>query len=433
MSDNVDSVTLVAELVELALQLEDYDPPGAFSLREEAGFFTEIPFRLPVHLNSGRVSLIEALKLSHGAPAGRFLLATGATPNPSKSALKSACAERTVQACLHGLDWRGAELSVRCDPRELSPEVKASIGQSLALETRKHEDEAASEFLLPWRRLPTRGPSHSEAGSHEVQDPPSIAAAETLGLASSLDLYETALLAIFPTACASRGLKLDDCTALVRGRGSWAFRVAESIQASFGSPVRVELAGRRYRPAANRAAPTYSQRGSQGQGRWETDEKDSSSQPEVTVLLGGTEPIDTLNSADVKSCLLFQVNRETLTPGGENALREKGIVVVPHLLLCSIEVLAADSLADDDLSLSIAQSGTEELSTLGAELRSGWRQRLLAAWERVLARTKEEQCGAREAAVRIAAEALVQASRGRLGAAKESPVSPEEPPPAPLP
>jgi hypothetical protein len=413
------NAALVNELVALAIQLEDYDPPGAFSLREEAGFFTEIPFRLPVHLNSGRVSLIEALKVNHGPPAGRFLLATAANPTPSIDAMRSNSVERTVQACLHGVNWRGAELSVRCDPRELSAEVRASIGQSLLVESRKHENEALSEFVLPWRRIPTRGTPQTEGGVEEEIDHIAAQAAGTLGIASSLDLYESALLAVFPTACASRGLKLDDCTTLVRGRGSWAFRVAESIQASFASPVRVELAGRRYRPAAARSAPTYSQQGSHGQGRWETDERDSSSQPEVMVLLGGTDPIDAAASRDVKSCLLFHVNRESLTPDGESALRDKGIVVVPNLLLCSIEVLAADSLADPDVSRSLASAGTEDRQA-GADLRSSWRQKLLASWERVLARTKEEQCTAHEAVVRIAAEGLVQASRGRLEPPSES-------------
>lgn len=414
MSRIAENATLVSELIRLAIQLEDYDPVGAFALREEAGFFTEIPFRLPVHLNSGRVSLIEALKVNHGPPAGRFLLSTGATPTPAKASMRSNSVERTIQACLHGLSWRGAELTVRCDPRELSLDVRASIGRSLAVEAGKHESDTASEFLLPWRRLPTRGPSqHDRADADEV-DSVSTTAAARLGITSPLDLYESAMLAVFPTACASRGLKLDDCVTLVRGRGSWAFRVAESIQASFGSPVRVELAGRRYRPAAARNTPTYSQRGSQGQGRWETDERDSSSQPEVIVLLGGTDPIDEDRSGDVKSCLLFHVNRESLTPGGETALREKGIVVVPHLLLCSIEVLAADSLSEEDIARNIANCDSDQLEDLGAELRSSWRHRLLAVWERVLATTKEEQCSAHEAAVRIAAEELVQISRGRI-------------------
>jgi hypothetical protein len=131
------------------------------------------------------------------------------------------------------------------------------------------------------------------------------------------------------------------------------------------------------------------------------------------VLLGGTDPIDAAESGDVKSCLLFHVNRESLTPNGESALRDKGIVVVPHLLLCSIEALAADSLADPEVSRRLAAADPDE-GQAAADLRSDWRQKLLASWERVLARTKEEQCTAHEAAVRIAAEGLVQTSRGRL-------------------
>lgn len=426
MSKLTENGPLIEELVRLAIQLEDYDPTGAFFLREEAGFFTEIPFRLPVHLNSGRVSLIEAFKLCHGPTAGRFLLATGATPTPSRSAMRSTCVERTIKSCLHGLEWRGAELSVRCDPRELSAEVRASIGQSLALEAGKHEIDAMTEFILPWRRLPTKQPQ-SEDDEPDTQESLSVRAANRLGIGSSLDLYESALLGIYPTACASRGLKLDDCTTLVRGRSSWAFRIAESIQASFASPVRVELAGRRYRPTASPSVPTYSQSGSKGQGRWESDEKDSAPHAEVIVLLGGSDPIDAPESADIKSCLVFHVNRESLTPSGERALRDKGIVVVPHLLICSIEALAADSLSDPDTAGRLAHSSADELAALGPELRTHWRQRLLAAWESILAKTKEEQCSAHEAAVRIAAEGLVRISRARLEASSPNLPALEEP------
>jgi hypothetical protein len=146
--------------------------------------------------------------------------------------------------------------------------------------------------------------------------------------------------------------------------------------------------------------------------------------------LGGSDPISEADTADIKSCLLFHVNRESLTPQGENALRAKGIVVVPHILLCSIEVLAADSLSDPDISSRVENSNPDELAALGAELRSVWRHRLLAAWERVLARTKEEQCSAHAAAVRIAAEGLIQTSRTRFAAAATLPPEDEAPPAA---
>lgn len=428
MSETTDSAALVEELLGLALQLEDYDPPGAFSLREEAGFFTEISFRLPVHLKSGRVSLIEALKLSHGPPAGRFLIATSAVPAPSRQDIRYACLERTLKACLHGLDWRGAEIQVRCDPRELSPEVRASIGSALATEAEKHATEAVSEFVLPWRRLPARVASETDDIDPDAsEDTLALLAAQRMSITSAFDLYENSLLNIFPTACASRGIRMDDCTTLVKGRGSWAFRVAERINSSYGSPVRVELAGRRYRPSQSRSAPAHPQRGPQQQGRWETDERDAGNHPEVLILLGGSEPITAEGASAIKSCLLFHVHRESLTSEGEKALREKGIVVVPHLVLCSMEILAADSLAAPGAAARLTQLTADDFAEAEQELRSGWRHRLLAAWDRVLAKTKEEQCSAHEAVVRLAASGLVQFSRNRLDIAQFPPNASEDP------
>jgi hypothetical protein len=419
MPDNAEENSLELELIGLAEHLEDYDPSGAFCLREDTGYFSEISFRLPVYLKSGRVSLIEAYKLTHGPPAGRFLMASAASSAPAHSAMRRSCLERTLRSCLHGLDWRGAEVQVTCDPREISPEVTAHIGSALSQEAIKHGSRSASEFVLPWRRLPTLAERDQQPGAPaQTESEIAQSAAKALGITSPVDLYETALLSIYPTACASRGLKMDECTTLVRGRGSWAFKVAEAIQRAFGAPVRVEVAGRRYRPGATRN-PAAGQPGSHQQGRWETDEKDTSAQPEVIILLGGGDPITSDRTADVKSCLLFHLHRESLTADGETALRARGIVVVPRLLLCSIEELAATSLADLSLSTAIAAAEPQELEEMTHKLRSSWRQRLLAAWERILAKTKEEQCSAHHAAVRLSSQCLIEHGKRRLRAAEE--------------
>ncbi len=426
MSDTANRPTLQRELFELALALEDYDPQGAFSLREEADFFSTITFRLPVHLKSGRVSIIEATRLLHGAPAGRFLLSSGAAPSPVLETVRRNCLERTLRACLHGLDWRGAEIQVRCDPRELSPEVLALIGSALDEEAAKRRSGQVTEFLLPWRRIPAlnhpdQGHASAEPGASEL----ALLAARALGITSPVDLFESALLSLFPTACASRGLKMDDCTTLVRGGGSWAFRVAEAIHGAFRSPVRVELAGSRYRPAAVRPSSVNQNSASRQQGRWESDERDTSSQAEVLILLGGA-PIAPEAIPEIKSCLIFHLHREGLTPESENALRDRGIVVVPRLLLSSIEELAADALSHDDLCRTLSSLDPPEADEAGRRLQKEWRQHLLASWERILAKTKEEQCTAHAAALRIGSEALIKASRLRLSAPFRVEPSPTE-------
>ncbi len=429
MPNITDDSSLGGELLELAQYLEDYDPSGAFCLREDTGYFSEISFRLPVYLRSGRVSLIEALKLSHGPPAGRFLMASAAAPAPTRSSMRRSCLERTVRSCLHGLDWRGAEIQVRCDPRELSPEVTAHIGSALAQEAVKHRSSSASELLLPWRRLPTLAGKDPQAHVPVTEAEIALTAAKALAITSPVDLYESALLSIYPTACASRGLKMDDCATLVRGRGSWAFKVAEAIQKAFGAPVRVEVAGRRYRPGPRSLAA--GQQGSHQQGRWEADEKDAGAHPEIMVLLGGGEPITSERAPDIKSCLLFHLHRESLTAEGETALRARGIVVVPRILLCSIEELAADSLADPSSSKAIAAAQPQEAEEAALKLRSAWRQKLLGAWERILAKTKEEQCTAHHAAVRLAAQCMIDQSKRRLSASATPRTSSPEPPAPP--
>jgi glutamate dehydrogenase/leucine dehydrogenase len=414
MPDDTLDNSLEMELLELAEYLEDYDPSGAFCLSEDTGYFSEISFRLPVYLKSGRVSLIEAHKISHGPTTGRFLMGSAAVPKPAHGAMRRSCLERTVRSCLHGLDWRGSEVQVRCDPREISPDVTAHIGSALAQEALKHSSMSSSEFLLPWRRLPTLAQRELQANAApEAESEIAQSAAKALGVTSPVDLYETALLSIYPTACASRGLKMDDCTTLVRGRGSWAFKVAEAIQKAFGAPVRVEVAGRRYRPGVTRSSAP-GQSGSHQQGRWETDEREASAQPEVIVLLGGGEAITPDRAGEIKSCLLFHLHRESLTADGETALRARGIVVVPRLLLCSVEELAADSLSDPAEAAAIEAAAPQELEERAQKLRSTWRQKLLAAWERILAKTKEEQCSAHHAAVRLSAQCLIEHAKRRL-------------------
>ncbi len=430
MAEKTDGRALQHELYDLATYLEDYDPNGSFLLKQEITFFSQVGFRLPVYLKSGRVSLLEALKVAHGPAAGRFLLASSASSSSDLTAIRMGCLERTLRASLHGLDWRGEEIQVRCDPRELSQEVMALIGAAIADEVSRRRCDGASEFLLPWRRLPAaQSYAPSGYGPHEPsrRDPkvaPADAAqsaASALGIGSPIDLSETALLSIFPTACASRGLKMDDCTTLVRGGGSLAFRIADAINARFGSPVRVELSGRRYRPAGSRNPSALADSGGPRHGRWEPDDKDSSSHPEVVVLLGGNDKLTAESAGEIKSSLAFHVHRESLTSEGEKALRNRGTVVVPRLLLRSVEELAAHSLSDPALSHALTSSDEHTVGELTEQTRGEWRQRLLACWERILAKTKEEQCTSHEAVLHLGARELISTIKVRQESRPEAP------------
>jgi hypothetical protein len=406
---------LNTELDELATRLEDTDPSAAFSLREGACFFTEVPFRVPLRPSTGGLRLVEVIKIYHGTPKGRFFLSLSATPSPNVKAMRATCLERSLRACLHKLPWHGADLQVRCDTRSLSPELRLQLRHEVHQEIEKCQSENLVEFVLPWRRLASeqRLESDDEKGPRP-ESPDSVAVALKLNISSAVDLYEHAMLSIFPTICASRGLRIGDCVTLIRGRGSWAFRIAEAIQQSFDSPVRVELGGRRYRPAPSRPRPSHLPRPHSQQGRWETDEKEASSHGEILVLLGGGEPITADRAPETRASVVFHLHRESLAPEGERALRERGILVVPHLLLASAEELAAASLAEPASIRALLEADSEGAQNITQRLRATWRAQLLAAWERILARSRDEHCSPHSAAVRVAADGLLNLLQTRL-------------------
>jgi hypothetical protein len=407
---------LEKELSELATRLEDTDPSAAFSLREGACYFTEIPFRVPLHLPTGGVRLTEVFKTYHGTPKGRFLLSLSATPSPNLRAMRATSLERTLRACLHNLQWNGADLQVSCDTRSLSPELRAQLRRQVHAEIARRRGEDLLEFVLPWRRLASEHrPQSDNAKAPHPETMESTAAAHKIDISSAVDLYEHALLSIYPTICASRGLRIDDCVTMIRGRGSWAFRIAEAIQHSFSSPVRVELGGRRYRPAPSRPRPSNIPRPHAQQGRWETDEKEASSQTEVLILLGGGDTITADRASEIRASVVFHLHRDSLTAQGDRLLRERGILVIPHLLLSSAEELAAASLSKPEILQSILSADEQSLKSISQNLRASWRGSLLTAWERILAKSRDEQCSPHSASVRLAAQTLVEMLRTRLG------------------
>jgi len=406
---------LKRDLTELAERLEDTNPSAAFSLKEGACYFTEIPFKLPLHPAGGGVRFVEVSRIYHGTPKGRFLLSLSATPSPNPHSMRATALERTLRACLHDLSWSGADLQVGCDTRNLSPELRTQLRKQVHAEIAKRKTNDLLEFVLPWRRLVSESKPESEEKKHLHSDFAEVVeAARKLGISSAVDLYENALLSVFPTVCAARGLRIGDCGTMIRGRGSWAFRIAEAVRDAFDSTVRVELGGRRYRPAHSKPRPSPSSRAQSQQGRWETDEKEGSSHSEVLVLLGGGDPITAENAPEIRASVVFHIHRDSLTAEGERVLRERGILVVPHILLSSAEELAASQLADPQTVRALVSAGPDDLAAISQDLRAAWRAGLLGAWERVMARSRDDQCSPQSATVRIAAERLAETLKARV-------------------
>jgi transketolase len=125
------------------------------------------------------------------------------------------------------------------------------------------------------------------------------------------------------------------------------------------------------------------------------------------VLLGGGDAITAANAADLRCSVVFPLHRDSLTLSGELALRDRAVMVVPHLLLSSAEELAAASLADPEYHRRVSSADSQSLPRLLDEFRSGLRHKMLVAWDQIQARAKEERSIATRAALSLAADRLL--------------------------
>lgn len=377
--------------------------------------YRELVVQIPVRMESGRLEMFHGYRVQHNAVRGPYKGGIRYHPEVDLGEVRSLAALMTWKTAIVDLPFGGAKGGVACDPTILSRNELQSLTRGftqkidMALGVYRDipaPDAGTNAQVMAWI-MDEYGKKHGYT--------PAIVTGKPLSLGGSLGREEATgrgVTIVLREACKACGIDLKKARIAIQGFGnvgSWTAR----LLAPFGCRIVAlsDVTGGIFRPEGLDIDQVVQHLRATGSVVGFAGSRDISNEELLTLdvdvlipaALGGA--ITRENVDGVRAKLIVEAANSPVTPRADEALRQRGVQVLPDILVNAGGVTVSYFEWVQNL-----QQFRWSLEKVNEELE----QRMIRAWTTVYDRSVKERCPLRIAAYVEALHKVAEASRQRF-------------------
>ncbi len=377
--------------------------------------YRELIVQIPVRMDDGHLEMFHGYRVQHNAVRGPYKGGLRFHPEVDLNEVRSLAALMTWKTALVDIPFGGAKGGVTCDPTTMSrgelQRLTRGLTQKIDMALGVYRDIPAPDVntnaqVMAWI-MDEYGKKHGYT--------PAIVTGKPVNLGGSLGREQATgrgTTIITREACQAFGIDLKRATVAVQGFGnvgSWAARLLAEEGAKIVAVSDVH--GGIHDPRGLDIAKVFEHLKKTGTVRGMSGARDIDNEELLTLqvdvlvpaALGGA--VDGHNAADVKAKIIVEAANSPVTPRADQLLREKGVQVIPDILVNAGGVT---------VSYFEWVQNLQQLRWDEAHVNAELEKKMLRAWQDVYHVFAEKKLPMRIAAYVVALDKVAEATRQRF-------------------
>ena len=370
----------------------------------------ELQVQVPVRMDDGEIRVFTGYPVQHNAARGPYKGGVRYHPNADLDEVRALASLMTWKTALVNIPFGGAKGGVQCDPKALSVDELNRL-------TRRYTINI-SHLLAPQRDIPAPDmgtnaqtmawmmDAYGQLHGHSL----AIVTGKPVELGGSLGREAATgrgVVYLFLEAAKTMGLAVEGARVVIQGMGNVGSWTARLLQEQGCKVVGLsDVNGGVYNPRGLDINALLSRNGSGGPldaytaGEAVTNQELLELDCDVLIPAAVSNVITAANASRVKARLVLEGANHPTTPEADNVLRDRGITVLPDILVNAGGVIVSYF----DWTQNLQQFRWEE-DRVNRELR----KILCKAYEEVRAKVEARSYTHREGAFEIGVEKVARA------------------------